>query len=156
MTGFIVPAPTDPTAEPAIVSSPFWPAILPAEIRDEQRIDGTVTGGRLRGALVEAIAVTNNALAEFRKAQQADGVQKLTDIDAEKIDEKHPFALRYQRAVGCLAKALLLERYRDMDTSGKGDRKADALTDPIDDCRRDHLNAIADITGRSRVTIELI
>ena len=40
--------------------------------------------------------------------------------------------------------------------TGKGDKKAESLTDPIDDCRRDHLNAIADILDKPRVTVELI
>ena len=51
---------------------------------------------------------------------------------------------------------MLLERYRDMDSTGKGDKKAEAQFDTIDDCRRDYHNAIADIIGRRRVTVEII
>lgn len=152
----ITPAPSSPVSEPVIKSSLFWPDIDPVEIRAQQRLDNTVHQDRLRGALIEAIATTNAALLAFRQAHQELGTAALADVVAEEIDGVSIIVHRYQRAVGSLAKALLMERYRDFDATGKGDKKADQLTDPIDDCRRDHLNAIADITGRPRVTVELI
>ena len=156
MTGFIVTAPTAPASETPITSDPFWPEIDPVEIREAQRIDGTIPAKRLRLAIVEAIATTNYALRPWREDRIAEGVNTLTAVEAEEIDGTSIHVHRYQRAVGCLAKALLLERYKDLDTTGKGDKKAETLTDPIDDCRRDNLNAIADITARSRITVELI
>lgn len=152
----IVPAPTPTAVEVTITSSLFWPSIEPAAIREQQRLDNTITPARLRMALIEAIAATNNALLTFRQAHQELGTAKLEDIDAEAIDGTSILIHRYQRAVGSLAKALIMERTRDFDATGKGDKKAEALADPIDDCRRDHLNALADITGRPRVTVELI
>lgn len=152
----ITPAPSNPVSEPVIKSSLFWPEIDPVEIRAQQRLDNTIPPGRLRGALIEAIATTNNAMLTFRQAHQELGTNSLADVVADEIDGISILVHRYQRAVGSLAKALLMERYRDFDATGKGDKKADQLTDPIDDCRRDHLNAIADITGRPRVTVELI
>ena len=156
MNGFIVTAPTVPDNEPPIVSGPFWTEIDPTKVREAQRIDGTVPAARLRMAIIEAIATTNYALRTWRDEQITLGITTITDVAAEKIDDVSILVHRYQRAVGCLAKALLLERYKDFDASGKGDKKADALIDPIDDCRRDHLNALADITGRPRSTIELL
>lgn len=157
MPSLIIPAPTPEVAEAAITSSPFWPAIVPAEIRADQRIDNTVTPPRLKAALIEAIATTNGSLSGWRTTHQVlNGYATLADVPAEEIDEQSILVHRYRRAVGCLAKALLLERLRDFDSTGKGDKKAEGLTDPIDDHRRDHLNALADITGRSRCTIELI
>ena len=156
MNGFIVTAPTATESEEPIVSGPFWPDLDPAVIREAQRIDGTVPAARLRMAIIEAIATTNGALRTWREEQIASGSNKLVDIAAEEIDGVSTLVHRYQRAVGCLAKALLLERYKDFDATGKGDKKADALTDPIGDCRRDYLNALADITSRPRCTIELI
>jgi len=156
MNGFIVTAPTESETEKPIVSGPFWPDIDPSEIRDAQRIDGTVPATRLRMLIIEAIATTNGALRAWREAQIANGNRTLIDVAAEKIDDVSLLVHRYRRAVGCLTKALLLERYKDFDATGKGDKKAEALTDPIDDCRRDHINALADITGRPRSTIELI
>jgi hypothetical protein len=152
----IIAAPTQTPSETDIASGPFWPAIDPGMIRDQQRIDNTIHPERLRHALIEAIASTNDALADYRLAKESIGTTKLADIPAEQIDGTSIQIHRYRRAVGCLAKAMLLERMRDFDATGKGERKAEFLTDPIDDCRRDHLAAIADIVGRNRVTVELI
>jgi hypothetical protein len=153
---FIVAAPTPETEEEPITNGEFWPEVDPAIVRAEHRIDNTVTTVRLRHHLVEAIITTNRALKAWRLEREAEGIDKLEDVDAEEIDGTTELVIRYHRAVGCLTKALLLERFRDFDSTAAGDKKADALTDPIDDLRRDHLNAIADIVGRTRSTIELI
>ena len=152
----IIPSSPATPSEKPIYSSDFWPEINPGKIREKQRIDNTITPERLRDALVEAIACTNQALADWRTQQQTRGIKSLENIAAEEIDQTSILVHRYQRAVGCLAKALLLERARDFDATGKGERKAEFLTDPIDDCRRDHLAALADIVGRNRITVELI
>lgn len=157
MTSLIIQSPATPEVEPPIISSPFWPEIDPVQIREDQRIDNTVTSARLKATLIEAIAATNNALAGWRTSQQLlNGHATLAEVTAEEIDGVSILVHRYRRAVGCLAKALLLERTRDFDATGKGERKAEFLTDPIDDCRRDHLAALADIAGRPRTTVELI
>ena len=156
MTGFIVNAPAADPEEAPIVSGPFWPDVAPAVIRAAQRIDNTVTPERLRMALIEAIACTNHALRAWRQTQADLGRTKLSAVPADEIDGKSLLEHRYLRAVGCLAKALLLERLRDFDATGKGDKKADALTDPIDDYRRDHLHALADILSAPRTVVELI
>lgn len=156
MPNLIITAPTPEVEEPLIESSAFWPPVDPAKIREAQRIDNTVPPLRLKAALIEAIVTTNGALLSWRSTQQAAGFATLAAVPADEVDGQSIHLHRYQRAVGCLAKALLLERYRDLDTTGKGLKDADAITDPIDDCRRDHLNAIADIAGRPRTTVELI
>lgn len=156
MTSFIITAPSTPSSEPPIVSSLFWPEIDPVQIRDDQRIDNTISAPRLRSALIEAIATTNSALRDWRNTQTTSGIATLAEVESEEIDGTSALVHRYIRAVGCLAKAMIQERYRDIDTTGKGDKKADQLSDPIDDHRRDHLNAINDITGVSRTTVELI
>lgn len=153
---FIVPAPTPAVVEAEIVSGPFWPNVDPSKIRDAQRIDGTITAPRLRGAVIEAIAATNSELKSWRDQRLAEGIATLADIEAEEIDGTSILVHRYLRAVGCHTKALLLERMRDFDSTGHGDKKAEALTDPIDDHWRDYRRAISDITGAGRCTVELI
>lgn len=154
--GFIVTAPTPEPTEEEINGGPFWPRIKPDEIREAQRIDPTVTPARLRITLIEAIATCNAALRSVRISSVDNAISTLAAIEADTIDDVSIHVHRYKRAVGSLAKALLLERMPDFDATGKGERKAESLTDTIDDCRRDHRNAIADILGVSRVTVELI
>lgn len=156
MPNLIITAPTPEVAEPLIESSAFWPAIDPAKIREAQRLDNTVPAPRLKAALIEAIATTNSALLAWRSTQQAAGFATLAAVPADEVDGKSIHLHRYQRAVGCLAAALLLERLRALDTTGKGGKDAEDQTTTIDDCRRDHLNALADIAGRPRNTVELI
>lgn len=149
-----VPASAHPPA--TIDPGAFWPEIDPAAIRAAQRIDETITGERLTEALYEAIATVNGELRAWKEGQLAAGIATLAEIEAERIDDTTIPVFRYRRAVGCLAKALLLERYRDYDSAARGDRKAEALTDPIDDLRRDARWAISDILGLGRSTVELI
>lgn len=153
---FVTTSPPAPQADTEIASSAFWPVIDPAKIREAQRIDSTITAERLRGALIEAIAGVNVELAAWRIARQAEGAGSLADVTADEVDDESIHVHRYRRAVGCLAKANLLERYRDYDTTARGDRKADAQETPIDDLRRDARWAISDILGVGRSTVELI
>ncbi|EHQ9015108.1 head completion/stabilization protein [Escherichia coli] len=52
-------------------------------------------------------------------------------------------------------RALILERYRDADTTDKGDRRADALDIQTSDLWRDVSWAISDILCRPRIFAEL-
>lgn len=153
---FVTTAPTTPEQEPPIANGDFWPEIDPAQIREAQRIDTTITPERLRAALIEAMAAANGELEAWRLLQVAAGHATLAAVPGTEIDDESIHVHRYRRAVGCLAKANLIERYRDYDTTARGDRKADVLADPIDDLRRDARWAISDILGVGRTTVELI
>lgn len=153
---FVTTSPVNDAIEPPIGNGDFWPEIDPAQIRDAQRIDGTITPERLRAALIEAMASANVELAAWAALQVVAGHATLAAVPAIAIDDESIHVHRYRRAVGCLAKANLIERYRDYDTTARGDRKADALADPIDDLRRDARWAISDILGVGRTTVELI
>jgi len=156
MSAFSTTIPTTPAEEPEITSSGFWPSISPTQIRAAQRIDGTISAERLRDALIEAIAGVNGQLGDWRAAREVESVASLNDVPAEQIDSVSILVHRYRRAVGCMSKASVLERYRDYDTSNQGDRKADATDPTIDDLRRDAAWAIRDIQGLARSTVELI
>lgn len=156
MNSFIVNVPSAAQTEPVITSAAFWPEVDPVKMREVQRIDGTITSERLREALIEAISSVNEELSEWRIARMAEGSVALADVTAEMVDGSSTHVHRYLRAVGCMAKAWLTERYRDFDTTAAGNKKADKLEDPIDDLRRDARWAICGILGIRRTTIELI
>lgn len=150
---------TSPAADPAdepIENAAFWPEIDPAQIRETQRIDSTITAPRLRHALIEAITTVNDELAAWRTLQQQGGYATLAAVPAEQIAGASINTHRYLRAIGCFAKASLIERYRDFDTTARGDRKADVMENPIDDLRRDGRWSISDILGIGRSVVELI
>ena len=62
----------------------------------------------------------------------------------------------YQRAVYATAKAELIERYRDFDSTDAGQRRAETMELSVDDYRRQARYAIRDILGRPRATVELL
>lgn len=153
---FVVNTPVDTPAETQITSGFFWPAIDPVKIRASQRIDSSITSDRLRAALIEAIASVNGELASWKQTQIAATYATLAAVPAELIDDVSVLVQRYERAVGCLAKADVTEHMRDFDTTNEGHRQADALDPTIDELRRDARWAISAILGISRNTVELI
>lgn len=156
MSAFVVTTPATEATEEPISPGAFWPDVDPAAIRLSQRIDETITSQRLKDALIEAMATVNGELANWRDQQKLAGINTLAGVDADKIDNISIHVHRYLRAVGCLAKASLIERSNDYDTTAKGERKIDALEPAIDDLRRDASWAIRDIQSLGRSTVELI
>jgi hypothetical protein len=159
MSSFIaaapVPAPAQPGGEP-IANDGFFPDIDPDQAYAAMRLDGTVTPQRLRASLVEAVISVNAELEAWKAAQVSFGRLTLADVPAPKIDGKSAHLHRYHRAVHCMAAAWLIERYRTIDATATGDRKADAENLGVDDLRRDACWAISDLMGVSRTTVELI
>ena len=151
---FVSVPPTDPPLP--ILNSAFWPDINPADCREAMRLDGTVNEKRLRAALIEAAASVNVELAAWRQTQQDAGYTTLAGVPADEIDGESVLVQRYRRAVYGFAAANLTERYRSFDATKSGHEQADDLDLTIDDLRRDARNAISDIVGIPRCTVELI
>jgi hypothetical protein len=154
-TGFIATAPTAPD-EGEITSSPFWPAISLADLRDTVRLDGTVTTARLTHAVVDAITSVNRDLADWRSARQAEGHATLAAVPSEVINNESVHLHSYRRAVYAMTRANLLERYTDYSATGDGLKGADAKIISSDDLYRDARFAIRDILGTTHNTVELI
>ena len=136
MNGFVAAAPTKP--QQTIENGTFWPAINTVEFTAAMRLDGTTTPERQREALVTAMVNVNRELLPWRKSQEAQGYASLGDVPYDDpVDGKSPKEHNYRRAVFCIAKANISERYRDFDATAKGDRKAASLETEIADLWRD-------------------
>lgn len=83
-------------------------------------------------------------------------MRRVADVTAPKIDGTSRLELLYRRAVFTLAKAELVERYRDVELTPRGDRKAEDLDPSVSELRRDSLYAIRDMLDVTRVAVELI
>lgn len=153
---FVVAAPAADPVEAPIASGSFWPDIDPVKIRASHRIDSSITSDRLRAALIEAVASVNGELATWKEAKILAGYATLDAVPAEEIDAVSILLHRYERAIGCFAKADVTERMRDFDSTNEGHRQADALDPVIDELRRDARWAISAILGIARTTVELI
>ncbi|ABX50078.1 head completion protein [Shewanella baltica OS195] len=151
---FIAPAPS--SAPKTITNSEFWPDIDLAKLREAMRLDGTVTNERLEHSAINAALQTNSDLKDWRIEQQILGFDGLEQVPAEQINGQSIYLQLYLRAVYCLAKANLIERYSDFDSTAKGLKAGEVLGDSVDDLRRDARFAIRDILGESHVTVELI
>ncbi|EIO7472123.1 head completion/stabilization protein [Salmonella enterica subsp. enterica] len=139
-----------------VTAGTFWPEILLRDLRLASRIPGRTTTSRLKFVTTEAVAHVTDQLDDWRGMQESAGYSTLADVPARMLNGESVKVYRYRRAVYSAARALLLENARDVDTTEKGDRKADALEVQTDDLWRDVRWAIADIRGTQRLFVELV
>ena len=133
------PVPDDGGAK--VESLPFWPVISLAELRRAMRLDGQVT---------------TDQLFLWRQVQIDAGYESLAEIPASPVNGTSVKVWRYKNAVYSLTKALLIEGYRDIDTTSKGEDHAAALSTQIDTLWRDVRWSIRDIQDESRGLAELV
>ena len=152
--------PIEPAPAPGIVENDGWfPDIALSDMRDAMRLDGTVTDARLVQAVVDAILQVNRELGAWQALQTDAGIAALADVPATRINRESRLLAQYRRAVYSTAKADLIERYRDYDTTATSvsDKKSMEWLDEAPGAQRRNAQwAIADIVGRTHLTVELI
>lgn len=150
--------PNDPAPLGTVTAGDWWPEIDLAALRDAMRLDATITPQRLLPAVQEALATTIGLLGIWAAAREAEGHESLVAVPALQIDSESVHVQRFRRAVYCHAKANLLERYSDIDTTGRERRKDqdEGREDQAEQHRRDATWAVRDILGNTRLTVELI
>ncbi|QQA76206.1 head completion/stabilization protein [Pectobacterium parmentieri] len=135
----------------SVKAGSFWPEILLRDVRMEVRINGAVTTTRLKHVVIEAVAHITDQLATWQASRVSDGYTSLDLVPASLINGDSVKVYRYRRAVFSIARALLIENYRDVDTTGDaGEKHASALTMQAADLWRDARWAISDISGAVR------
>lgn len=150
-------APGDDPADLAVISNDgFFPDLDPVQLREMARVTSSVPPARWRAALVGAMLTCANDLDEWADQQRALGRESLADVPAKAIDGISRHVHAYQRAIGCFAKAEVIERYRDFDTTGAGGKAIDEMEGSVGQLRRDATHAIRDILGRRRTTVEAL
>lgn len=145
--------PPVPVEEPVIKNTGFFPDVDPKRMRDEMRLEQTVTPVRLRRAIKTAMAETNAELTDWRDLQLAAGYQRLEDVPTDEIDGESVRVFHYFNAVCSMTTATLYERYRGVDASAKGDKKADCIEDTIDEMWRDMRWSVARIQDKARCIV---
>lgn len=155
MSAFTANASPAPKLAP-VTAGAFWPEIDVDALREAVRVPGDVLPVRLRNTVVLAVASVTRELALWQARKEGDGFAALADIPAQQLDGESVLVQLYRRAVQCCTAVELHERYRSYDATSQGNQRADDLTPTIDEMRRDHRNAISDLQGLRRVTVELI
>ncbi|MBN4944842.1 head completion/stabilization protein [Stenotrophomonas maltophilia] len=155
MSAFTANASPAPKLAP-VTAGAFWPEIDVDALREAVRVPGDVLPVRLRNTVVLAVASVTRELALWQARKEGNGFAALADIPAQQLDGESVLVQLYRRAVQCCTAVELHERYRSYDATSQGNQRADDLTPTIDEMRRDHRNAISDLQGLRRVTVELI
>jgi hypothetical protein len=143
-----------PEEETPVTNDGFFPNIDPAAVRDAARIPTSITPSRLRAAIIGAIMTVENDLRAFAAACQAAGHATLAAVPAPQLDGQSVQLIRYSRAVALFAKAELIERHPDFDTTAAGNGQAEETAPTVGMLRRDAVHAIRDILGRPRTVVE--
>ena len=145
-----------PEEETPVANDGFFPDIDPRAIRAAQRVPSSITAARLRAAILGAMMTARIDLIAFAASAQANGHTRLADMPAPRLDDSSILVLAYRRAIGLYAKAELIERHRDFDTTNAGANQATELEGSIAELRRDAQHALRDLQGRNRTTVDLI
>ena len=152
MSGFI--ATNSPaTAAEQVINNGFFPDVDPALFRTVMRVDQTVTPARAVRALQDAMIAVNKELHTWQLDAK---VPSLSDIPSESYGDKSRLEHLYRTALFARAKALLVESYRDYDSTKSGHDRADAMETRVDDYLRQSREAIRNLLGVPRMTVELI
>jgi hypothetical protein len=156
---FIATEPAPLSTDDDIENDGWFPDIRLAALREVTRLDGTVTDARLIAAVVDAMLTVNDALDEWKQDHIDLGHMCLDDIPSARINQQSQLHAHYLRAVYSTAKADLIEKYRDYDStaSSLADKKhMDWLDTAPEQERRNAHWAIANILKRPHMTVELI
>ncbi|HEI8995184.1 TPA: head completion/stabilization protein [Klebsiella pneumoniae] len=154
--GGVVIIPPPASDEPVIKNTFFFPDIDPKRVREGMRLEQTVAPARLREAIKTGIAETNAELFLWREQQIAGGFSKLADVPADDLDGESVRVFYYLRAVTSMAAATLYERYRGVDASAKGDKKADSIDTTVDELWRDMRWAVSRVQDKPRCIVSQI
>ncbi|HCK2987905.1 TPA: head completion/stabilization protein [Salmonella enterica subsp. enterica serovar Bareilly] len=149
--GVVIPVPE--TGDAVIKNTFFFPDVDPKRVRELMRLEQTVSDARLRHAIRTGMAETNAELYDYRLRQTAAGFKHLADVPAVEIDGENVRIFHYLSAVTAMATATLYERYRGVEATGKGDKKADSVETTIDDLWRDMRWSVARLQDKPRCIV---
>ncbi|HHA2787019.1 TPA: head completion/stabilization protein [Stenotrophomonas maltophilia] len=155
MSSFVANASPVPK-QPNVSAGVFWPEIDVALLRETIRVPGDIQAPRMRSTVVSAVMDVTRELEAWQAGKEAAGYATLADVPAQMIDGSTRLVHLFLRAVGCATAVELHERYRSYDATAQGIQRAEELTPTIDEIRRDLRNALCDLQGLPRVTVELI
>lgn len=135
----------------------FFPALSMAEFRKNMRVMTSIDSEQCQHVLIEALHFVSYQLLDYESKQISRGYQYLADVPSREIAGKHRLVNLYQSAVFNKAKALLMERYRDIDMTRKaGEDKAAATDLSIRELEAMSVMMIRQIKGKTMIEASLI
>lgn len=131
----------------------FFPDIDINQFREVMRVEQPISHPRTKQAILDAVISVNNELKAWPAIQH---YSTLKDIPGEQYGDISQHEHHYQSAVFNKAKALLLENYRDFDSTKSGHERADQMAERVDDYLRRSRESIRCLLGTAKITIALI
>jgi len=155
-----------PNGQPGISPVPslgnigFYPSISPNVFRAQLNVDSTVDDQQVEAVLQLSMLEVNQELAGWQTEQEAQGNTQLSDTTnvvygagEAAINKNHQL---YIFAVQHLAKARILERMRNFDSTASGINQTSEMDIPIGDSRREARRCVRAIMGQTGTVVELI
>lgn len=134
-----------------ISSRSFFPSISLDAIKEEVRIDGSVTDARIKQTLLEEIIDVNRLLSGIVQTDKT-----LIDLATDQIDGKADTEILYFSAIANGVAAKIAEKYRTYDSTNSGSKKAEEVSATINEYRRNKVFAIQQLKGENHSIVELI
>ncbi|MBS9781220.1 MAG: head completion/stabilization protein [Gammaproteobacteria bacterium] len=151
MSSFIphskAPKPTDNHTDNGMInnSDDFYPAIILSDFRQVMRVDDSVTDSRAVQQIKTAVYMITADIVQWRESARLN--KRTLTIDQAEL---------YKMAVYNKAKALIIENYRDIDTTKSGHNRADGMETRIDTYLARSRECQRLLTDKPRTTITLI
>lgn len=144
--------PNSADAQP-IENDGWYPALDPDDFKAQTGLSDVFRPEQVAAAIRAAMIEVNASIAWWRAAQTA---QTLADVPAPSYGELSEKVILYTTAVFARARGELLRISRDYDSTKDGHDRADDLGNVAEDYQRQSAEALARLTGRGRMVVELI
>ena len=95
-------------------------------------------------------------LRAFAADSNAAGHATLAAVPAPQLGGQSVQSVRYHRAIALYAKAELIERHPDFDTTAAGGAEGNDAATAIGSLRRNAMHAVRDMLGVTRTVVDLI
>lgn len=148
-----------PTANPnaadadPVANDGWFPDLDPDDFKARTGLGAVFAPERIAATLQAAMIEVNASIADWRALQTA---ATLAEVPAPAYGGVSDKVILYTNAVFALARARLLRTTRDYDSTKDGHDRADKLEATAEDHLRESSEALARLTGRSRMVVELI
>ncbi len=146
------PENTQPVDVP-VNAGDFYPDLSTGEFRDIYRIPADLPQNTVVDQLRLAVVRVVQALSSWQSIQEA---ATLAEVDQPEVDDIGHLVLLWKRAVYCEAKAEILRETSTVDRREAAENAAKSGEDTEDKYREFAQDAIRQIVGMERVTIEII
>lgn len=150
-TAFI---PTTPAAADQIVHNDGWyPDLSVSEMKARTGLGEVFGSDRVAAAIQAALIDVNAGIIGWRAVQTA---PDLAGVSPDTLGDQPVKVILYTDAVYCRARAGLLNVTRDYDSTKSGHDRAALLESTADHWMERSNVALARLTGRARMVVELI